>query len=102
MGNKGSIPFHSTKINKMSKSKDLRLLVDKTKKELVKEIDRIVEWNLDESSIVKDLYRQSKNNNEEFNELFQDASNYLKKTIMEELFHEYTMDNSKNTKEYLK
>ena len=35
----------------MSKSKDLRLLVDKTKKELVKEIDRIVEWNLDESKI---------------------------------------------------
>ncbi len=86
----------------MSKSKDLRLLVDKTKKELVKEIDRIVEWNLDESSIVKDLYRQSKNNDEEFNELFQDASNYLKKTIMEELFHEYTINESKNTREYLK
>ena len=78
----------------MSKSKDLRLLVDKTKKELVKEIDRIVEWNLDESSIVKDLYRQSKNNDEEFNELFQDASNYLKKTIMEELFHEFTINES--------
>jgi len=43
-----SILTYSTKINKMSKSKDLRLLVDKTKKELVKEIDRIVEWNLDE------------------------------------------------------
>jgi len=86
----------------MSKSKELRLLVDKTKKELVKEIDRIVEWNLDESSIVKDLYRQSKNNDEEFNELFQDASNYLKKTIMEELFHEFTINESKNTKEYLK
>ena len=86
----------------MSKSKELRLLVDKTKKELVKEIDRIVEWNLDESSIVKDLYRQSKNNDEEFNELFQDASNYLKKTIMEELFHEYTINESKNTRKYLK
>ena len=86
----------------MSKSKELRLLVDKTKKELVKEIDRIVEWNLDESSIVKDLYRQSKNNDEEFNELFQDASNYLKKTIMEELFHEFTINESKNTREYLK
>ena len=80
----------------MSKSKDLRLLVDKTKKELVKEIDRIVEWNLDESKIVHQLYRQSKNNDEEFNELFQDASNYLKKTVMEELFHEYTIEDSKN------
>jgi len=54
------------------------------------------------NSIVKDLYRQSKNNDEEFNELFQDASNYLKKTIMEELFHEYTINESKNTRKYLK
>ena len=78
----------------MSKTKELRLLVEKTKKELVKEIDRIVEWNLDESEIVQELYRQSKdrsNHNGVFNELFQDASNYLKKTIMEELFHEYTL-----------
>ena len=80
----------------MSKSKELRLIVEKTKKELVKEIDRIVEWNLDESKIVHQLYRQSKNNDEEFNELFQDASNYLKKTVMEELFHEYTIKDSKN------
>ena len=86
----------------MSKSKELRILIDKTKKEFVEEINRIVEWNLDESSIVKDLYRQSKNNDEEFNELFQDASNYLKKTVMEELFHEYTIEDSKNTREYLK
>ena len=89
----------------MSKSKELRLLVDKTKKEIVKEIDRIVEWNLDESTIVKDLYRKSKgrsNHNGIFNELFQEASNYIKKTIMEELFHEYTIENSKNTREYLK
>ncbi len=89
----------------MSKSKELRLLVDKTKKEIVKEIDRIVEWNLDESTIVKDLYRQSKgrsNHNGIFNELFQEASNYIKKTIMEELFHEYTIEDSKNTREYLK
>ncbi len=80
----------------MSKSKELRLLVDKTKKEIVKEIDRIVEWNLDESTIVKDLYRKSKgrsNHNGIFNELFQEASNYIKKTIMEELFHEYTIKN---------
>ncbi len=78
----------------MSKSKELRKKKKKTKKELVKEIDRIVEWNLDESKIVQELYRQSKkrsNHNGVFNELFQDASNYLKKTVMEELFHEYTL-----------
>jgi hypothetical protein len=83
----------------MSKSKELRLLVEKTKKELVKEIDRIVEWNLDESSIVQDLYKMSKTASGKeviFNELFQEASNYLKKTAMEELFHEYTMKNNKN------
>ena len=64
----------------MSKSKDLRELVDKVKDDISIQIERIVEWNLDESKIVQDLYRQSKNNNEEFNELFQDASNYLKRT----------------------
>ena len=83
----------------MSKSKELRLIVEKTKKELVKEIDRIVEWNLDESSIVQDLYKMSKTASGKeviFNELFQEASNYLKKTAMEELFHEYTMKNNKN------
>jgi hypothetical protein len=80
----------------MSKSKELRLIVEKTKKELVKEIDRIVEWNLDESELVQELYRMSKTGSGKevvFNELFQEASNYLKKTIMEELFHEYTMKN---------
>lgn len=86
----------------MSKSKDLRELVDKVKDDISIQIERIVEWNLDESKIVQDLYRQSKNNDEEFNELFQDASNYLKKTVMEELFHEYTIEDSKNTREYLK
>tara|TARA_B100000029_G_C16814212_1_gene681628 strand:+ start:265 stop:525 length:261 start_codon:yes stop_codon:yes gene_type:complete len=86
----------------MSKSKDLRELVDKVKVDISMQIERIVEWNLDESKIVQDLYRQSKNNDEEFNELFQDASNYLKKTVMEELFHEYTIEDSKNTREYLK
>lgn len=80
----------------MSKSKDLRELVDKVKVDISMQIERIVEWNLDESKIVQDLYRQSKNNDEEFNELFQDASNYLKKTVMEELFHEYTIKDSKN------
>ena len=86
----------------MSKSKDLRELVDKVKDDISIQIERIIEWNLDESKIVQDLYRQSKNNDEEFNELFQDASNYLKKTVMEELFHEYTIEDSKNTREYLK
>ena len=80
----------------MSKSKDLRKLVDKIKDDISIQIERIVEWNLDESKIVHRLYRQSKNNDEEFNELFQDASNYLKKTVMEELFHEYTIEDSKN------
>ena len=75
----------------MSKSKELKELVDKIKDDISIQIERIVEWNLDESKIVQDLYRQSKNNDEEFNELFQDASNYLKKTVMEELFHEYTL-----------
>ena len=80
----------------MSKSKDLRKLVDKIKDDISIQIERIVEWNLDESKIVHRLYRQSKNNDEEFNELFQDASNYLKKTVMEELFHEYTIKDNKN------
>ena len=80
----------------MSKSKELKELVDKIKDDISIQIERIVEWNLDESKIVQDLYRQSKNNDEEFNELFQDASNYLKKTVMEELFHEYTIEDNKN------
>ena len=80
----------------MSKSKELNELVDKIKDDISIQIERIVEWNLDESKIVQDLYRQSKNNDEEFNELFQDASNYLKKTVMEELFHEYTINENKN------
>ena len=89
----------------MSKTKELRQLVSKIKDDISIQIDRIVEWNLDESKIVQELYRQSKdrsNHNGVFNELFQEASNYLKKTIMEELFHEFTMDDSKNTREYLK
>jgi len=97
----------------MSKTKELRQLVSKIKDDISIQIDRIVEWNLDESEIVQELYRQSKdrsNHNENdlirttlnksikneivFNELFQDASNYLKKTVMEELFHEYTLQTS--------
>ena len=83
----------------MSKSKELRELIDKVKDDITVQVNTIVEWNLDESKIVQELYRQSKdrsNHNGVFNELFQEASNYLKKTIMEELFHEYTMKNNKN------
>ena len=80
----------------MSKSKELKELVDKIKDDISIQIERIVEWNLDESKIVHRLYRQSKNYDEEINELFQDASNYLKKTVLEELFHEYTIEDSKN------
>ncbi len=86
----------------MSKSKDLRELVDKVKVDISMQIERIVEWNLDESKIVQDLYRQSKNNDEEFNELFQDASNYLKKTVMEELFHEYTLQTNNDSDNIIK
>lgn len=83
----------------MSKTKELRELIDKVKDDITVQVNTIVEWNLDESKIVQELYRQSKdrsNHNGVFNELFQEASNYLKKTIMEELFHEYTMKNNKN------
>lgn len=70
----------------MSKSKELRILVEKTKKEIKNEINRIVYWNLDKSPIINEFQ------NEDFNEVFDDASNYIKKTIMEELFHEYTIN----------
>ena len=70
----------------MSKSKELRILVEKTKKEIKNEINRIVYWNLDKSPII------TKFQNKDFNEVFDDASNYIKKTIMEELFHEYTIN----------
>ena len=48
----------------MSKSKELKELVDKIKDDISIQIERIVEWNLDESKIVHRLYRQSKNNDE--------------------------------------
>ncbi len=75
----------------MSKSKELRKLVDKVKNDISIQVDTIVEWNLDNSELIQDLYRQSKENNEEFNELFQDTIEYLKMTSFEELFHEYTI-----------
>ena len=72
----------------MSKTKELRELIDKVKNDISVQVDTIVEWNLDESKIVQDLYRQSKNNDEEFNELFQDSMNYIKLTAFEELLDE--------------
>jgi hypothetical protein len=75
----------------MSKTKELRELVDKVKNDISIQVDTIVEWNLDNSELIQDLYRQSKENNEEFNELFQDTIEYLKMTSFEELFHEYTI-----------
>ena len=73
----------------MSKSKELRILVDKTKKDIVDKIDKIVYWNLDNSPVI-DQFK-----GEDFTEVFADASNYIKKTIMEELFHEYTLQTRK-------
>ena len=64
----------------MSKTKELRQLVDKVKNDISIQVDTIVEWNLDNSELIQDLYRQSKENNEEFNQLFQDTIEYLKMT----------------------
>jgi len=69
----------------MSKSKELRELINKVKDDITVQVDTIVEWNLDESPIVQELHRQSKNNDKEFNELFQDCVNYIKVTAFEEL-----------------
>ena len=77
----------------MSKSKELRELINKVKDDISVQIDTIVEWNLDNSEIIQDLYRQSKENNEEFNELFQDSVNYIKVTCFEKLFHEFITKN---------
>tara|TARA_B100001250_G_scaffold403067_1_gene417089 strand:+ start:843 stop:1079 length:237 start_codon:yes stop_codon:yes gene_type:complete len=77
----------------MSKSKELRELIDKVKDDITVQVNTIVEWNLDESSVVQELHRQSKNNDKEFNELFQDCVNYIKVTSFEELFHEFTTKN---------
>ena len=82
----------------MSKTKELRELIDKVKGDISVQIDTIVEWNLDNSAHVQELYRLSKdkigkNDVNEFNELFQDSINYIKLTCFEELLNEF-----KNTK----
>ena len=77
----------------MSKSKELRELIDKVKNDITVQVNTIVEWNLDNSETIQDLYKQSKNNDKEFNELFQDCVNYIKVTCFEELFHEFTTKN---------
>ena len=58
----------------MSKTKELRELIDKVKGDISVQIDTIVEWNLDNSDHVQELYRLSKdkigkNYVNEFNEL---------------------------------
>ena len=82
----------------MSKTKELRELIDKVKGDISVQIDTIVEWNLDNSDHVQELYRLSKdkigkNDVNEFNELFQDSINYIKLSCFEELLNEF-----KNTK----
>ena len=77
----------------MSKSKELRELINKVKDDISVQIDTIVEWNLDNSDYLQELYRISKENGEEFNDLFQDYVNYIKLISFEELLGEF-----KNTK----
>ena len=77
----------------MSKTKELRELIDKVKNDISVQIDTIVEWNLDNSDYLQELYRISKENGEEFNDLFQDSVNYMKLISFEELLEEF-----KNTK----
>ena len=77
----------------MSKSKELRKLIDKVKNDISVQIDTIVEWNLDNSDFVQELYRLSKdqigkNDVNEFNEMFNDSMNYIKLTAFEELLNE--------------
>ena len=77
----------------MSKTKELRKLIDKVKNDISVQVDTIVEWNLDESDHVQELYRLSKdkigkNDVDEFNEMFQDSMNYIKLTAFEELLDE--------------
>ncbi len=77
----------------MSKTKDLRELIDKVKNDISVQIDTIVEWNLDNSDHVQELYRLSKdkigkNDVNEFNELFQDSMWYIKLVVFEDLLME--------------
>ena len=77
----------------MSKSKELRELINKVKNDISVQVDTIVEWNLDNSDFVQELYRLSKdqigkNDVNEFNEMFNDSMNYIKLTAFEELLNE--------------
>jgi len=53
----------------MSKTKELRVLIDKIKLQTKVELDRIVHWEVTDWS--------------------EDKENYIKRIISEELFHEY-------------
>jgi len=57
----------------MSKTKEYRMIIDKVKEQLTKELDRIVHWELTDWS--------------------EDKENYIKRIISEELFHEYNKEN---------
>ena len=68
-------------------------LINKVKNDISVQVDTIVEWNLDESDHVQELYRLSKdqigkNDVNEFNEMFNDSMNYIKLTAFEELLNE--------------
>lgn len=56
----------------MSKTKELRMVIDKIKLQTKVELDRIVHWEITNWS--------------------EDKENYIKRIITEELFHEYTID----------
>jgi len=57
----------------MSKTKELRVLIDKIKLQTKTELDRIVHWEVTDWS--------------------EDKESYIKKIISEELFHEYNKEN---------
>ena len=57
----------------MSKTKELRVLIDKIKLQTKVELDRIVHWEVTDWS--------------------EDKEKYIKRIISEELFHEYNKEN---------
>lgn len=57
----------------MSKTKELRILIDKIKTQTKVELDRIVHWEVTNWS--------------------EDKEKYIKRIISEELFHEYSKEN---------
>tara|TARA_R110002020_G_scaffold440540_2_gene651182 strand:- start:1605 stop:1781 length:177 start_codon:yes stop_codon:yes gene_type:complete len=57
----------------MSKTKELRILIDKIKLQTKVELDRIVHWEVTDWS--------------------EDKEKYIKRIISEELFHEYSKEN---------